>query len=73
MKPALEPAESLGLGLGGLSGGYSSHALLRAYGAQPGGERLFIKRHTKDGEDLLLGQRVTEQEVQVGLVLDGRS
>ena len=48
------------LGLGGSSGGYSSHgytshAPLRAYGAQLGGERLFFKRLTKDGEDLLLG------------------
>ena len=34
-----------------------------------GGDRLVFKRPTKDGEDLLLGQRVTEQEVRVGLLL----
>ena len=54
-----EPAFSR-LGLGGLLGGYSSHgytshASLRAYGAQLGGDRLVFKRPTKDGEDLLLG------------------
>ena len=47
------------LGLGGLSGGYSSHgytsqALLRAKGAQLRGDRLLFKRRIKDGEDLLL-------------------
>ena len=54
-----EPAFGrLGLGwsLGGYSShGYTSHASLRAYGAQLRGDILVFKRPTKDGEDLLLG------------------
>ena len=34
---------------------------------------MFFKRLRKDGEDLLLGERLTEQEVQVVHVLDGQS
>ena len=57
----LGPEPAFGrLGLGGTLGGYSSHgytshASLRACGAQLGGDRLGFKRPTKDGEDLLLG------------------
>ena len=57
----LGPEPAFGrLGLGGSLGGYSSHgytshASLRAYGAQLGGDRLVFKRPTKDGEELLLG------------------
>ena len=56
----LGPEPAFGrLGLGGSLGGHSSHgftshASLRAYGAQLGGDRLVFKRPTKDGEDLLL-------------------
>ena len=56
----LGPEPAFGrLGLGGSSGGYSSHGysshvLLLAYSTQLGGDRLFFKILTKDGEDLLL-------------------
>ena len=55
MKLGPEPAIGR-LGLGWSSGGcsshgYTSHASLRAYGAQLGGDRLVFKRPTKDGED----------------------
>ena len=57
----LGPEPAFGrLGLGGSSGECSSHkytfhASLRAYGAQLEGDRLFVRRLTKTGEDLLLG------------------
>ena len=57
----LGPEPAFGrLGLGGSSGECSSHrytfhALLRAYGAQLGGDRLSSRRLSKDGELVLDG------------------